>query len=259
VLAGILGIYLLSGHRNKTDKSSPVQASSEKAPPPIEQVVQKKAPPPIEQVVQKNANSFSIREVKSAMASGKYVTPPLANAIYYCNRILALDPNDLEIQKLKEESAQKAMAQARQSAHSGKSDEARELYRSLLKLSQDGSRFPYSPQEMKKELQKNEIKTYSVVHDHFVGGCQGKLEFNSYVISYDPFQNSKDGFSEKIGQVSILADGGALKIKLPNKTYRFKVNSSKSKDEQKSQTDALYLELSDRVEDHRTAEKNQKG
>ncbi len=154
VLAGLLGIYLLSGHRNKTDKPSPVQASSEKALPPLEKFVQKKAPPPIEQVVQKNANSFSIREVKSAMASGKYVMPPLANAVYFCNRLLAADPNDLEVQKLKDESARKAMAQARQCAHSGKSDEARELYRSLLKLSQDGSRFPYSPQEMKKSSRK---------------------------------------------------------------------------------------------------------
>ncbi len=254
VLAGILGITLLSVHRNNMEKPKPVQANSEKALPVVE-----KALPVAEKVVQKKTSPFSIREVKVAMASGKYVTPPLTNAVYYCNRILAEDPNDLEIQKLKEESAQKAMAQARQVAQSGKSDEARELYRTLLKLSQDGSRFPYSPQELKKELQKNEMKMYSVVHDHFAGGCQGKLEFNSYVISYVPFQNSKDGFSEMLGQVSIGADGAALKIKLPNKTYRFKVNSSKNKDEQKSQTDALYLELSDRIEENGTTKINSKG
>ena len=254
VLAGILGVTLLSMHRNNMDKPKPVQANSETALSVVE-----KALPVTEKVVQKKTSPFSIREVEVAMASGKYVTPPLANAVYYCNRILAVDPNNLETQKLKEKSAQKAMAQARQIAQSGKSDEARELYSTLLKLSQDGSRFPYSPQELKKELQKNEMKTYSVVHDHFAGGCQGKLEFNSYVISYVPSQNSKDGFSEMLGQVSIGADGAALRIKLPNKVYRFKVNSSKNKDEQKSQTDALYLELSDRIEENGTTKINSKG
>ena len=85
------------------------------------------------------------------------------------------------------------------------------------------------------------------------------MDSNSYVVSYLPFQDSKDGFSEKLDQVSIGADRGTLKIKLPNKTYRFKADSSKGKDEQKSQTQALYLELSHRIENHGTAEINSKG
>jgi tetratricopeptide (TPR) repeat protein len=185
-----------------------------------------------------------IQKVESGMTAGRYVTPPNDNVLFYCNRALLTNPQNPELLQLRKESINKAAAQANDWVQVGKFDEAREIYSILLQLSQNENRFPFTPQELKRRLDKLEFNAYPVVHDHIIGSCTGRLRMNGFVISFVPTGDSKDGFTQKLAEIAQAEPGDKLKIQFKNKTYRFQVNLVTSKEDKREKVDAIYQNLS---------------
>ena len=97
---------------------------------------------------------------------------------------------------------------------------------------------------LKKKLQPSKAKlgvaisqphrqslVYLVIHDHFLGGCRGKLKIDSESVAFVPEGDSKDGFSARLADIVGIEAGDALKIKIGNKTYRFNASHAGSKKE----------------------------
>src|SRR5262249_38213320 len=59
---------------------------------------------------------------------------------------------------------------------------------------------------------------YSVIHDHLLGGCRGKLTIDEKSVSFEPEKNSKDGFTIKTMEIGNIEVGDSLKIKVGDRT-----------------------------------------
>lgn len=195
---------------------------------------------------QLDPQTFLLQKAEAAAALDHYVAPSGDNAVVYCNRVLALAPESRKAQSLKEESLSKAVTQAKKSIESGRFTEAREIYSSLLPLSQQESRFPLTTQEVKNELEKLEFTVYPIVHDHLVGSCKGHLKITASVISFVPSGDSTDGFTEPFSEVTLFGPSDRLKIEIRAKTYHFQSNLG-SKEGNREQIMAMFRDLKRRM------------
>jgi tetratricopeptide (TPR) repeat protein len=198
-------------------------------------VASRPAPPP--------APRHWIERAELALSAGQYVTPAQDNALLNCNRALALDPANSKALQLKQQSINQAVGQARDWAHSGLFEEARQLYAALYYLSQNERDFPLPVQELKQELEKLEFRAYPVIHEHTFGSCTGRLRMNAYAISFVPSTDSKDGFTESLSGINVGDPGPKLKIKVGNKNYRFQANLALDKEDNQEKVKVIYEQL----------------
>jgi tetratricopeptide (TPR) repeat protein len=184
-----------------------------------------------------------LQKAEAALVAGKYVTPPDDNVVLHCNRALAIDSQNQRALTLKKDVVGRSVAQAREWIERGRFDEARLFYSSMNYLAQNDNRFPFSQQELQRELAKMEFTSYSVTHLHRFGSCRGRLRMNGYVVSYIPVEDSPDGFSEKLKDVSVLDAGDELKLKVQDKSYRFQLNTGQGKEAAQKAGKAMYERL----------------
>lgn len=163
-----------------------------------------------------------IQKAEVAQSAGRYVTPPEDNAVVYCNQALKADPNNQRALSLKRVVVDKAVAQAKDWVQQGKFDAARLFFASMGYLALKDDSFPVSKTDLKRELEKLEFRTYPMVHEHKVGGCSGKLRFNTYVVAYIPSGDSGDGFTDTMKSIITSEDGERLKITYRDRTFRFR-------------------------------------
>ena len=147
---------------------------------------------------------------------------------------------------LKEESIDKAMAQAKKSIENLRFTEARETYSALLQLSKQEPNLPLTSEELKEELEKLEFTVYPVIHDHLLGSCKGYLRFNAYVISFAPAGDSRDDFTEPFGAVTLFAPGDRLKMEIRVKSYHFESNAG-SKEANRRRVRSIFEDLKRRM------------
>jgi tetratricopeptide (TPR) repeat protein len=184
-----------------------------------------------------------VERAELALSTGRYVTPADDNALLNCNRALALDPANPKALQLKQQIINQAVGQARDRVQSGLFEEARQLYAALYFLSQNERDFPFSVQELKQELDKLDFRAYPVIHEHTIGSCTGRLRMNAYVISFVPSTDSKDGFTERLSDISVGDPGPKLKIKVGNKNYRFQANLASDREDNQEKIKAIYEQL----------------
>jgi hypothetical protein len=103
-------------------------------------------------------------------------------------------------------------------------------------------------QELKGLLDRIEFTAVPVVHDHTIGSCSGRLRMNGFVLTYLPSGDSKDGFSQKLSEIVEIDAGEKLKIQLKNKAYRFQVNSSKNKEDNRQKLKEISDQLNRSME-----------
>jgi hypothetical protein len=113
----------------------------------------------------------------------------------------------------------------------------------LLYLSQNDSRFPFSSQDLKREVDKLEFTASPVVHHHTIGSCSGRLRFNGYQIAFVPSGDSRDGFSQTLKEITQIEGGDKLKIQFKDKTYRFEISTAKSKEENREKISRMLERL----------------
>ena len=196
-----------------------------------------------EQARMGEARNSWMQKAEAAMTAGHFVTPASDNVMAYCNELLALDPQNAKALELKKASTTKAGAQAKVWIQEGKYDEARAVYSALLYLPQSELQNLPSSQEIKTEIEKLTFNAHAVVHDHALGNCTGRLRFNGYQITYVPSSDSKDGFSAKISEVSLVESDDRLKIQLKGKTYRFQINGVKDPQEVRTRISSMQRQL----------------
>ncbi len=184
-----------------------------------------------------------VRKAESALIAGRYITPPDDNVLLYCNRALSIDPRNQRATTLKKEVIGRSVAQAREWIERGRFDEARLFYSSLNYFSQNDNRFPLSRQELQQELVKLEFASYPVIHQHKLGNCRGRLRMNGYVVSFVPSEATFDGFSAKLKDVSVKDAGDELKLKVKDKSYRFRLNTVQGKEASQKARKAMYEQL----------------
>ena len=237
LLVTILGIAYLKPHRqasnNSEDRLSATNTAGEDSKSG-------------QTTIRPDPQTFLLQKAEAAAALGHYVAPSSDNAVAYCNRVLALAPENLKARSLKEESLSKAVTQAKKSIESRRFTEAREIYSSLLPLSQEESRFPLATQDVKNELEKLEFTVYPVIHDHLFGSCKGHLKISAYVISFVPSGNSTDGFTEPFSKVTLFGPGDKLKIEIRAKNYHFRSNLG-SKEGNREQIMTMFRDLKGRM------------
>jgi hypothetical protein len=93
------------------------------------------------------------------------------------------------------------------------------------------------------QKQESKLQVHSVVHGHVVGNCQGMLIIDGKSIAFVPSGNSKDEFKSSLSEIIGIEAGNTLKIKFRNRTYHFKANTSKDKEANRAEVEAIYREL----------------
>ena len=98
---------------------------------------------------------------------------------------------------------------------------------------------------LRNENQKHDSRpqVYSVVHEHVLGSCQGKLTIDGKSIAFISPSNSKDEFKTSLSEIIGIEVRDALKIKFKNRTYYFKANTSRGKEANRAEVDTIYREL----------------
>ncbi len=182
------------------------------------------------------------QKLAAALARGRYVTPKSDNALVQWNRLLALDPQNENLQAQKHDILTRAVAQAKDLAQNEKFEEARDVLSAVQTAAQGESRGSVVV-EAKAVLDRLEFEAFPVVHDHMLGSCTGRLRMNGYIVTYDPSGDSKDGFSERLKEITELEPGDKLKLQLKGKTYRFQPNLVKGKEESRQQVQEIYRTL----------------
>ena len=183
-----------------------------------------------------------IEKAEAAWIGGRYVTPLEDNVLVYCNQALKADPKNQRAANLKKEIVQRAVAQAKDWIQRGKFDAARLTYASMDYLAAGDEAFPYSKQDLKRELEKLGFKAYPMVHEHKLGFCSGILRFNAYAVSYVPSGESGDGFAESLDSIVLNDEGDRLKITYRNRTFRFRGENGNA-------VGAIYQQLMTRMSD----------
>ncbi len=182
-----------------------------------------------EESKQKNLLNDWLQKIDTAMAAGHFVFPSHDNVILYCNRLLAQGGAKAKAVAIKQEAFTKAVTQARNLVASEKFEDAHDVFTALQAFSPFEEGIPVPAEEIKTELARLEFHDWPVTHDHALGSCSGKLQFNGYVISYLPRGDSKDGFHLKMSEIKQTRTGERLKIEFRNKTYRFQMNQTASR------------------------------
>jgi tetratricopeptide (TPR) repeat protein len=187
------------------------------------------------------ARNSLMQKLDSAMAHGNYVTPAGDNALAYCNRLLALDSQNAKA-GLKRDIVTRASAQAKDLVSNEKFDEARTVFSALLSVAQSEGKTA-TVHEMRTQIERLEFTAYPVIHDHTLGSCSGRLRMNAYMIAYVTSGDSKDGFSQRLGDILEAEPGDKLRLQFKNKTYRFQPNLTKNKDESRQRIQEILARL----------------
>jgi len=185
-----------------------------------------------------------LQKAESAMVDRRYVTPANDNVVFYCDRVLVSDSLKAKAMELKRESISQAIKQADEFAQEGKYDDATELYQALLNLPQSDG---LNQENLEANLKQVKFDSYPVIHNHFLGSCKGVLKINSYVISFVPSGDSKDGFTQQLSRVTIHGLADTLRIEVNQKNYRFEVIRGKNNRDRKTQTRELHESLISRL------------
>jgi tetratricopeptide (TPR) repeat protein len=186
----------------------------------------------------------SIQKAEAAFAAGHYVTPAIENACSLASRVLSSDPQNQRMIAIKRESLSKALAQARERVVRWKFDEANSIYSAFISLASAEPSLPFDLAQIKGEAEKVDFASFPVLHDHIIhGNCAGKLRVNGYVVSYVPEDNSRDGFLEKVTNIEQIESGDKLKIKFPNKLFKFEANGVESKEDNRQKIQQIYQAL----------------
>jgi hypothetical protein len=194
---------------------------------------------------QQSLTASWIEKAEAAWIAGRYVTPPDDNVLVYCNQALKADPKNQRATSLKKEIVQRAVAQAKDWIQRGKFDAARLTYASMDYLAAGDEAFPYSKQEVKRELEKLGFRAYPMVHDHKLGSCSGILRFNAYAVSYVPSGGSGDGFAESLDSIVLNDEGDRLKITYRDRTFRFRSENGNT-------VGTVYQQLMTRMSDEKS-------
>jgi tetratricopeptide (TPR) repeat protein len=197
-----------------------------------------------EDLKQQNQMTAWLQKAEGAMIGGHFVAPSQDNVILYSNRLLSFEEQNAKAASLKLEAFSRAIGQARNLIRAEKYEEARDIFAALLAFSSTENGVPLSTSELKNELGRLEFHTWPVIHDHTLGSCTGQLQFNGYVISFTPQGDSKDGFNLKLSEVSQTETGDRFRIQFKNKTYRFQINHSNSREESREKLNALNQQFS---------------
>jgi hypothetical protein len=91
--------------------------------------------------------------------------------------------------------------------------------------------------------QTPEILVFPVIHDHFLGKCQGNLTVSRKSVTFEPSTSSGHGFVGKPAHISFTNLGNLLEIKFNNKSYRFKTALAIDKAENRSKLEAISQHL----------------
>jgi len=184
-------------------------------------------------------------KAESAMTDRRYLTPVDDNVVFYCGRILASDPLNAKAMELKKESLSQALKQTEEVTNKGRYDEARELYQALLDLPEAEG---LNRQDLKARLKKVEFDSYPVIHDHFIGSCNGMLKINSYALAFVSSGGARDGFTERLSRIKLHDPEDTLKLDVNHKTYRFEDSRGKNHRDRKEATRRLHRLLRNRME-----------
>jgi len=185
----------------------------------------------------------ALQKAEASLAAGRFILPANDNAVLYCNRVLAVDPVNPKAQAVKREGLGQASAQAKEWVQNGKYDEARAVYLALLGLSQSEPSSPLNAKELKTEADKLEFVMFTVLHNHTLGDCTGRLKTNAYIMAFIPNGDSKCAFSQKLSDIVQLEPGDKLKIQFKTKTYRFEASSASSKEDNRDKVNAMFQKL----------------
>ncbi len=96
---------------------------------------------------------------------------------------------------------------------------------------------PAVPQPHRKSF------VYPVIHDHFLGSCQGSLRIDSKSVAFVPTEDSKDGFSSRLTDIVDTDVGDKLRIRLKDRTYQFKAALAKNKKENRARLTAVHRQV----------------
>jgi diguanylate cyclase (GGDEF)-like protein/PAS domain S-box-containing protein len=124
-------------------------------------------------------------------------------------------------------------------------NESRGINAKMIELELHSLTLPEKITGLRNENQKHEARfqVHSVVHDHVLGNCQGKLIIDVKSIAFVPSGKSKDEFKSSLSEIIGVEVRDALKIKFRNRTYHFKANTSKGKEANRAEVGAIYREL----------------
>ena len=88
----------------------------------------------------------------------------------------------------------------------------------------------------KKQAQKQspETFTYTVIHDHLIGSCRGKLKIGDGLILFKPSEDSQHGFALKLTDIIGTELSDVLKIKFKHAVYRFKARFARDQQDNQS-------------------------
>jgi hypothetical protein len=84
---------------------------------------------------------------------------------------------------------------------------------------------------------------YPVIHEHALGRCRGTLEVTEESIAFIAPTDSKGRFNAKLEDITGTELGDRLKIRLGNKTYRFRSSIARDKEENRATLNSIYQQL----------------
>ena len=124
----------------------------------------------------------------------------------------------------------------------GKLDSLQEASKTKFKVTETEQTTSSRSQAQRKSNheQRRQATAYSVIHNHVIGSCRGKLILSGETIVYEPEEDSKDGFQANLVEVTGDKMGDTLKIRFKDKTYRFRSDLHRSKQNSKNELNALY-------------------
>lgn len=127
-------------------------------------------------------------------------------------------------------------------AAAGKTDENPAPQESRSPLSRDATT-TQPPVSARPPIKKPVSYSYSVLHNHLLGSCQGILKISQNSLSFVS-EKEKDSFDLKYSECSYLLEDDQLTIKAGPKTYHFKSAAANSKEENRSQLRAIVQSIS---------------
>jgi hypothetical protein len=182
---------------------------------------------------------------RQAMARAFYEQGNLQETSRQCDLILEKDPQNRFALELRE----KIRSQEIQPARPRHDPSSQDALQHDIKASEPNPKRPSLGAAGSTPVLKNRVRErrpdfiYPVIHDHVLGSCRGSLRINNESIAFVASGNSKHGFTAKWEDIVGTELGEVLKIKLRNKTYRFKVSFAANKEDHQARLYAIHQQL----------------
>jgi len=183
-------------------------------------------------------------------AKSLYDQGSLHEASQLCDAILERDPQNAFVLDLKEKIRNHEIRPDRSNTltqnNHGKSQEERvsntEVSSSLRKQSPAPVGVRSAASKTKVQQQHPKALSYSVIHDHFLGGCSGNLRISRELIVFAP-ENTGHGFIFKPTDIIGTELGDTLKVRFKDDMYRFKARFARDKEDNRSKLAAIDQRL----------------